>query len=534
MPDTASAPDTSSAEARALESAGSPTLDFLLLRMRRKSDFPALSDTVMRIQRVAMSDDDSVGDLTREILKDVALTHKLLRLVNSPLFAHASRSGVSTVSRAVTLVGFNAVRTMALSLVLLEHMQDRAQAEQMREEFLRAMMAGALATELGERALAESAFISAMFQNLGRMLGSYYFPEEAAQMRALLANGATEDAAAMQVLGLTLEDLGVGVARAWGLPDGLQRSMRTPLGAPPLRAPQQGDEQLRWIGRAANEVAATLLQTAPDKLTARLQQLADSWRRTLQISPERFAEAVQRARQQLVDIASALELRVTAGSAAERLLKPPAPAPDTALAPDPIAAHALHAPTAAPATSEPPAAATLVTQHAAQVLGAGIQDIADALVQDDFRLNDVLRMILETMLRALGARRILFALRDPRTDTLRGRLRLGESTDADLAALRVPLADDGDLFATVCQRGADTLIADTRQGGLHERLPAWFRQGLNAPTFLLLPLQLKGKPFALIYADHDLPGALAVDETLLGMLRTLRNQAIMAFRQRGG
>ena len=70
MPDTASAPDTSSAEARALESAGSPTLDFLLLRMRRKSDFPALSDTVMRIQRVAMSEDDSVGDLTREILKD--------------------------------------------------------------------------------------------------------------------------------------------------------------------------------------------------------------------------------------------------------------------------------------------------------------------------------------------------------------------------------------------------------------------------------------------------------------------------------
>lgn len=523
-----------SPETGAGESAGNTTLDFLLLRMRRKSDFPALSDTVMRIQRVATSEDDSVGDLTREILKDVALTNKLLRLVNSPLFAHASRGGVSTVSRAVTLVGFNAIRNMAMSLVLLEHMQDQSLAGQMREEFLRAMMAGALATELGGRAVSESAFISAMFQNLGRMLCSFYFPEEAAQLRSLQASGKSEAGAATQVLGLTLEDLGVGVARAWGLPESLQRSMRAPLGAPPMRAPQSGDEQLRWIARAANEVAAAMLQTEPSKLAARLQQLALDWRRTLQITPELFSEAVQRARQQLVDIASALELHVAAGSAAERLLLPPTPPDAPEQPPDPIAAHALHADPTAMVPTALDLAGPQATQQAAQVLAAGIQDIADALVQDDFRLNDVLRMILETMLRALGARRILFALREPRSDTLRGRLGLGECADADLATLRIPLADEGDLFATVCQRGADTLIADTHQGNLHERLPAWFRTGLNAPTFLLLPLQLKGKPFALIYADHDQPGALMVDEKLLGMLRTLRNQAIMAFRQRGG
>ena len=112
--------------------AGNATLDFLLRRMRHKSDFPALSDSVARIQRVASSEDDSISDLTREILKDVALTHKLLRLVNSVLFAHASQGSVSTVSRAVSLVGFNAVRNMALGLVLLEHMQDRQHAGQMR------------------------------------------------------------------------------------------------------------------------------------------------------------------------------------------------------------------------------------------------------------------------------------------------------------------------------------------------------------------------------------------------------------------
>ena len=67
--------------------ASNGTLDFLLRRMRHKSDFPALSDSVVRIQRVATSENESLNSLAAEILKDVALTHKLLRLVNTAHFA---------------------------------------------------------------------------------------------------------------------------------------------------------------------------------------------------------------------------------------------------------------------------------------------------------------------------------------------------------------------------------------------------------------------------------------------------------------
>jgi hypothetical protein len=54
---------------------------------------------------------------------------------------------------------------------------------------------------------------------------------------------------------------------------------------------------------------------------------------------------------------------------------------------------------------------------------------------------------------------------------------------------------------------------------------------LNAPAFLLLPLQIKGAPFGLIYADKLQYGALELDEKELALLRTLRNQAVMAFKQ---
>ena len=79
----------------------------------------------------------------------------------------------------------------------------------------------------------------------------------------------------------------------------------------------------------------------------------------------------------------------------------------------------------------------------------------------------------------------------------------------------------------------DTLIADATIGTTHQRLPAWYREHVNAPTFLLLPMALKGKTFALIYADKARPGGIEVDEKELSLLRTLRNQAVMAFRQLG-
>ena len=50
----------------------------------------------------------------------------------------------------------------------------------------------------------------------------------------------------------------------------------------------------------------------------------------------------------------------------------------------------------------------------ASILTNGIQDITNSLVET-FRLNDVLQMILETMLRALNCRRVVFCLRDART-----------------------------------------------------------------------------------------------------------------------
>ena len=533
-PEPAAAPTTGPQPA-ARAGAGAGTLDFLLRRMRHKSDFPALSDSVLRIRRVANSENESLTSLANEILKDVALTNKLLRVVNTAHFGAVGGDGVSTVSRAVALIGFAGVRNMAMSLVLLEHMQNKAHASQLQDEFLRALLAGTLASELGRQTRdSEEAFIAAMVQNLGRLLAEFYLAEEAQQVRDMVAmraprgqRQATEESASLAVLGTSYEQLGIGVARSWGLPDSLQRAMRKPVGEPPLRVPAQPSEGLRWLSQAANRITDTLLASSAETSGERLALVTQQHARVLGLSAEQIKAATVVAQQRMAELAQAMGLHVPPSSPMHRLLAPPAPpaAPD-----DPVSiglqGHALQATVVLTQTQ---VEARTPLDSAAELLAAGVQDITNTMVED-FKLNAVLRMVLETIYRALGLRRVVFCMRDSKTGELTGRFGLGDDAPAVAARFKVALKGDLNLFTAVCLKNVDTLISDATLPSIKARLPAWYREGVNAPAFLLLPLQMKGAPFGLIYADKAHPGGIELGERELSLVRTLRNQAVIAFK----
>lgn len=516
----------------AVDAAGHGTLEFLLRRMRSKRDFPALSSSIVRIQRVTSSETESLGSLSAEILKDVALTHKLLRMVNTVHFASAGAGSISTVSRAVALVGFAGIRNMALSVILLEHMHDKQHQAQIKEEFLRALMAGTLAAALTPQSReAEEGFIGSMFQNLGRMLVEYYFPEEAQEIRQLVSGNASaqRDNAAVKVLGMSLKDLGIGVARSWGLPDNLQRMMDAPTGDPPSRSVAAGVERQRWVGRIANEFTDLMLAQPGEVPMEQVARLADAFGPALGLPAKDLAAAAQAARERLVKLVDALGITVARDAPSNRLLATGEVAPA-----DSLATHRL-APTGCADPDEPTMVEARAQGVAAEVLAAGVQDITNCMVSDGFRLNEVLRMVLETMYRGLGFRCVVFCLRDPKTHALTGRFGLGDGAEALTPHFRVPLrAVPGaptDLLAAVCAKAMDTLIADATVPNIADRLPAWFRREVQAETFLLLPLAMKGASFALIYADKARAGSVELGEKELSLLRTLRNQAVMAFRQ---
>jgi len=506
------------------------TLDFLLRRMRHKTDFPAFSSSVGRILRLAASDSESLQTLADEILNDVALTHKLLRMVNTVHFAAVTGSGIGTVSRAVALVGFAGIRNMALSALLLEHLGDRGQARQLQEEFSRALMCGTLAAEMCVVVReSEEAYLVALLQNLGRLLTEFYFPEEALQIRQKLPDpmtgGAAREQAARQVLGLSLNELGAGVAQAWSLPAGLQQALRRPrTELPPRDLAVGGDkavERLRWLGCASQALTDVLINHPGVGQEAALQDCAQRYAAALALKPADMLAAVARAQARMADLGSALGLAPNASAR----LRPTSSVAAAAVTAAAVEDSTLVMPTVGQTPLAAPADAVLVLRTALAAIEKGTTPRAAG---GGLKLNEVLHAVLDAIQKAQHFRCVVFALRQPGGGQLCGRIGIGEGAAALSSAMRIkPDANAADdLFALVCAKGADMLVSNART--MSARLPTWYRLNFAAPTFLLLPLVLRGQAIGLIYADKAQSGSINLGEDELTLMRSLRDQAVQA------
>lgn len=199
------------------------TVEFLLRRMQRRRDFPALSQSLVAINRMAVADGNaSARQVANVILRDYALTNKLLKLANSAFYGSVAGE-VRSISQAVCVLGFEQVRLAASALAFFSHLQSGSGDGLLRDALLRAFVSGLITRHLAQRArleCAEEAFICGMFQNLGENLTIYYFPEEYREIRVLLEERElTKAAASRAILGVSYAELGVAVARDWKFPD---------------------------------------------------------------------------------------------------------------------------------------------------------------------------------------------------------------------------------------------------------------------------------------------------------------------------
>ncbi|MBI4997893.1 MAG: HDOD domain-containing protein [Rhodocyclales bacterium] len=522
--------------------AGKPsTLEFLLRRMRHRSDFPALSDSVSAINKLTNSDRESINKLSNSILKDYALTNKILRLVNSAHYRPAGGGTISTVSRAVIVLGFDAIRNIAITVLLFEHLQDKANARELKEYFLRANLAGLLAREASDTVLpreGEEAFICALFHGLGHLLAQFYFPEEVEEIRKLMqARDLTEDAAAARVMGLSFEDLGIGIARSWGFPGSIVNSMRR-LPEGPVRKPATRDEALRLMAGYSNEMCDVIAGSVPEERGKAIQAVADRFGAGMQMSNQQFETAVESSSTALTQVAAILHVNLKQSPFARQVKAfAAAPAPSAqAVAAAEEAATLVGTVLGGTAVlgvdddEEAGAAAADVPEDAQAVLTAGIQDISNSLV-DDFQLNDILRITLETMYRAMGFQRVLLCLRDARTEQMSGRFGFGPDTNDVARGFHFPLGYTADVFHLATSKAVDIIITDIDDPKIAERIPAWYRKLTTARTFVLFPLNIKGKPLAMIYCDKERAGSIAIPEKELALLKTLRNQALLAIKQ---
>ncbi|MDQ5959753.1 MAG: eukaryotic-like serine/threonine-protein kinase, partial [Pseudomonadota bacterium] len=417
--------------------------------------------------------------------------------------------------------------------------QNKGNANQLKDEFLRANLAGILAKDIGSRTAqrdVEQAFICSMFHNLGRMLTQYYFPEEGEDIRTMVEQkGITEDQASHKVLGISFEEMGIGIAQHWGFPPLIVNTMRR---LPPgnVRKATAPEEKLRVLSAFSNELCTIIANATPEQRQKELKKLTGRFGDSVALSEQDLHKTIEKSFEEVAQFASVIQLNLKQtpfgrqirswGGSKVQLASGDEEAATVDDAPDTLASAALVETPAMAESNEGNAR----PENVEAILIAGIQDISNSLV-GDFALNDLLRIILETMFRAKGFRRVILCIKDARANTMQGRFGFGPDASEVAKKFKFPLTFTPDIFHAAMSKGVDILISDINDPKISARVPEWYRKSINAGTFLLFPLTIKNNPVAMIYADMEQAGAIVIPERELSLFRTLRNQAVLAIKQ---
>jgi len=511
------------------------TLEFLMRRMRHKSDFPALSESISSINKIVASESESVTTLSNAVLRDFAMTNKVLKLVNSVSYYQYGGGTINTISRAVAIIGFDAVRNIAVTLMLFEHLQNKPQAVHLMDNFIRTLFSGVLAKVITVRngcRETEEAFICAMFHNLGRLLAVFYFPEETEEIsKRVLHQKCSHEVASAQVLGLSFQDMGIGIARTWGFPDQIVHSMRH-LPDGPVKNPETPQDSLRTLVEFCYNLCDLIADTPRDQKAGGLKKIATRFGSNMPLTEKDMVPALDQALEEIVEYANIININLHQSKFGKQLMewirqsgtpKPVGDDADTIVRESRMVADSGEIKMAG-------AASSFDAQDGPSILAAGIQDISNSLVESR-PLNDVLRMILETMYRSMGFTHALLCIKDGRQNTMNGRFGFGADIARIAKEFKFPLSYSADVFHVALSKGADILIADINDQKIRNRIPDWYRNVVIAQTFALFPLIIKNVPVALIYADKEFPGEIVFSEKELSLLRTLRNQALLALKQ---
>lgn len=289
------------------------TIDFLLRRMQRTGDFPTISRTLSDINRLTGEDDREANadKLANVILRDFALTSKLLKLVNSAFYGTRGAE-VTSVSQAVVFLGVEKVRMTANSLTFFGHM--KGDSNVLKDSMTKSFLGGLISRHLAQRDKlrgAEEAFICGMCQNLGENLVMYYFADEYDDIKEMQRQeGIDKAAAARGVLGVSYAELGAAVAKTWNLPRPIIESIR---GVPPgpIVPPANETEKLRDFSVFANELCDLFQRCSPDEVQNAMGELLMRFEPSFSLEPDYCFKLVNACFEKLKQFAPIFEINVS-------------------------------------------------------------------------------------------------------------------------------------------------------------------------------------------------------------------------------
>lgn len=193
-------------------------------------DLPTLPIVIQRILTLVNDPRSTVRQIGGIINSDQSLTAKTLKLVNSAFYGFEKK--ISTVDQAIVIIGFDAVKNLAISASVFDIFKGIKQKSSFHRH---GFWTHSIATAFISKEICEDinlgntgeVFVAGLLHDIGKLMLDIYFPEE---MNKILYQAANMNLSFLQseesLLSINHSLIGYYLAKRWNLPEVLTWPIR--------------------------------------------------------------------------------------------------------------------------------------------------------------------------------------------------------------------------------------------------------------------------------------------------------------------
>jgi hypothetical protein len=470
----------------------------------------------------------SVPDLVESIERDSSILAKVISLANK-LGYNPTATPIASLDQAIHLIGFDRVRTLAMSLLLLEQSQRQQSSEEQREVAARALCAGLVAQqaalEMGTLD-ADQAFVCASLRNFGRIVMAMVMVEDYRKV-VRYAVERTVAEAERHVFGLTSLELARSLLKGTKMPEAVMGCL---VPFEPSGGPQsQHSPAVRLLG--LTEFAQKFADLSFDGMVSaaefesRSRRLVEQFKSYVPDSDSLIEDALTFADERLAQFVRGLKREGGSTAVGHRLQQRLGGVDPTQSVNAHVRRPAEELPAAVDTVAEVTSTPAVVDATASW--NEGIERLRAQAGDRQRPLAEVLGLALDIVTQGFGAQAsALFSadlpgdpyrLTDQRGDLFRN-LRTGGVKGSDRS-----------VFGICLTRRENVLIHDADDAKIRPYLPDWLQGKGAPPSFVILPLFHERNVQGLIVCAWRERRKIVITPEHVVLIRTLLGLVAQAF-----
>ena len=427
------------------------------LELFSKTDLPVLGGVVHELESVTGKDNSTALQLADVILKDPALTSRVLKVANCVIYNPTINNPITTISRAVVQLGIAGVKSIYTSVVLIDKLLSEQSPPYLLDGIVHAINAAVQSRNLMEKAsgkASEEVFIAALLYRLGELAFWCFGAEQANQLSDELEHNKDNAADLIErQLGTSFHALSSGLAERWELGSVLKEALNKPNSKKPeAKVVQLGDR------------LCELLEKDPE--SAELKTLLNDIADFCKTEPEDINELIARGATEATS-----ELKA-------------------------FGVHQMHQ-AAKLVQSNKAKTATLSPDPQFQL--NMLRDL-DVMVKDKCDINTLFHTIAEGIHLGVGLERVAILLCDTKRSTVQAKHVLGKGTENWREQLIIPITKEHPGALMQCAEQRKTiLIGDTGNTTRFSKLEQKLFGNTSAQA---APIVANNRLIGVIYADR--------------------------------